>query len=185
MSSVKELSAKSKDIFEGTSLSPREKQSILRDTSYLRKNMSFAKTMAQQSHKIKQRLKNPKYSKLTAEEKKYYTLLPIRQFRKQSFKRGLGQYNRAKILEPKDYLDQAKMKVALKNSGLPNRNKKELMGASKYTRSSDGIKKLKETIKELQKFYKYINQSSTQINKNNARLNILRLGKKANNVLKK
>ena len=43
MSSVKELSAKSKDIFAGTSLSPRERQSILRDTSYLRKNMSFAK----------------------------------------------------------------------------------------------------------------------------------------------
>ena len=182
MSSVKELSAKSKDIFAGTSLSPRERQSILRDTSYLKKNMSFAKTMAQQSHKIKQSLKSPKYSKLTAEEKKYYALLPIRQFRKQSFHR-LG--NRAQILKPKDYLDQAKMKVALRNSGLPNRNKKELMGASKSTRYFEDINELKKIIKELQKFYKYINQSSPQINKNKARLNILRRGKKANNVLKK
>ena len=183
MSSVKELSAKSKDIFVGTSLSPREKQTILRDTSYLKKNMSFAKTMAQQSHKIKQSLKSPKYSKLTAEEKKYYALLPIRQFRKQSFK--IGGFNMAEILRPKDYLDQAKMKVALRNSGLPNRNKKELMGSSKGTRYFRNINELKETIKELQKFYKYINQSSPQINKNKARLNILRRGKKANNVLKK
>ena len=183
MSSVKELSAKSKDIFVGTSLSPREKQSILRDTSYLQKNMSFAKTMAQQSHKIKQSLKSPKYSKLTAEEKKYYTLLPIRQFRKQSFK--VGGYNRAEILKPKDYLDQAKMKLALRNSGLSNRNKKELMGASKSTRYFEDINELKKIIKELQKLYKYINQSLPQANKNKSRLNILRRGKKANNVLKK
>ena len=183
MSSVKELSAKSKDIFAGTSLSPRERQSILRDTSYLKKNMSFAKKMAQQSHKIKQSLKSPKYSKLTAEEKKYYALLPIRQFRKQSFK--VGRYNRAEILKPKDYLDQAKMKVMLRNSGLPNRNKEELMGASAYTRRYRNINELKQIIKELQKFYKYINQSLPQSNINKKRMNILRRGKKANNVLKK
>ena len=182
MSSVKELSAKSKDIFAGTSLSPRERQSILRDTSYLKKNMSFAKKMAQQSHKIKQSLKSPKYSKLTAEEKKYYALLPIRQFRKQSFK--VGRYNRAEILKPKDYLDQAKMKVMLRNSGLPNRNKKALMGASKATRTFRSIDELKQTLKEIQKFYKYVNQSLPQANKNKARLNIYG-GKKANNVLKK
>ena len=185
MSSVKELSAKSKDIFAGTSLSPRERQSILRDTSYLRKNMSFAKKMAQQSHKIKQSLKSPKYNKLTAEEKKYYALLPIRQFRKQSFK--VGRYNRAEILKPKDYLDQAKMKVMLRNSGLPNRNKKSLMGASSVLRAGfrkGGMSDLKQIIKELQKFYKYVNQSLPQANKNKARLNIYG-GKKANNVLKK
>ena len=185
MSSVKELSAKSKDIFAGTSLSPRERQSILRDTSYLKKNMSFAKKMAQQSHKIKQSLKSPKYSKLTAEEKKYYALLPIRQFRKRSFKRGLGEFNMAEILKPKDYLDQAKMKVMLRNSGLPNRNKKALMGASTYTRSYKDINELKKIIKELHKFYKYINQSLPQSNINKKRMNILRRGKKANNVLKK
>ena len=185
MSSVKELSAKSKDIFAGTSLSPRERQSILRDTSYLKKNMSFAKKMAQQSHKIKQSLKSPKYSKLTAEEKKYYALLPIRQFRKRSFKIGLGEFNMAEILKPKDYLDQAKMKVMLRNSGLPNRNKEELMGASAYTRRYRNINELKQIIKELHKFYKYINQSLPQSNINKKRMNILRRGKKANNVLKK
>ena len=76
------------------------------------------------------------------------------------------------------------MKVMLRNSGLPNRNKKELMGASKATRTFRSIDELKQTLKEIQKFYKYVNQSLPQANKNKARLNIYG-GKKANNVLKK
>ena len=76
MSSVKELSAKSKDIFAGTSLSPKEKKAIIMVASKSKGSppIPLAQSLAKQANEIKTKLKSRKYSKLTAQEKQYYTL---------------------------------------------------------------------------------------------------------------
>ena len=178
MSSIKELSAKSKDIFSKTSLSPKEKKVILTVTSKGKKNISYAKNLAGRVDYIKKALKSPKYSKLTVEEKKYYALLPAR-FQQKAMKK---RYGRKEILQPKDYLNQAQMKAMLKKTSLPQNNKTMLMNEASYTRLFSGqtIKKLEHAIKELHKFYK----SGGSKNNINARAGIIRGGKKASNILK-
>jgi hypothetical protein len=181
MSSIKELSAKSKDIFSKTSLSPKEKKVILTVTSKGKKNISYAKNLAGRVDYIKKALKNPKYSKLSVEEKKYYALLPAR-FQQKAMKK---RYGKNRILPPQDYLNQAQMKAMLKKTSLPQNNKTMLMNQASYTSifsktTGVTIKKLEMAIQELHKFY---NRGGSKSNAN-ARNQIIRKGKKASNFLK-
>jgi len=181
MSSIKELSAKSKDIFSKTSLSPKEKKVILTVTSKGKKNISYAKNLAGRVDYIKKALKSPKYSKLSVEEKKYYALLPAR-FQQKAMKK---RYGRNEILESTNYLNQARMKAMLKETSIPKNNKEMLMNEASYARRFSKVtgvtmKNLEQAIKELHKFYK----SGGSKNNINARAGIIRKGKKASNFLK-
>lgn len=142
----------------------------------------MAQSLAKQANEIKTKLKSRKYSKLTAQEKQYYTLLPTRMYKKRDGK----FFTRNKKLNTKDFINQANVRLLLKKQSLSQKDKKDYMIRSQYFRNSKlTVENIKKSMKELKKFYSKIDTLNLPQNTvQKLRRQIIQKMKRANNVLK-